>query len=198
MRYYLMQLKMAFAMCICAGTRLHVKVYGNEAGSHRSVWFPHGCVKAPQTIRIRDYGNAAHAVSKAFDALKQWERQLTVKGLPVAQLLSASEGKPDLSELFDEPPLPLAWVVEFLYRPLFFAGVGLFEQESGMLWLLTQQARNMARVGALTNVYVLVHTNDRPGFWSKRPSSVQPITCSDWDSGWDEMINQFDKIKSLN
>jgi hypothetical protein len=156
------------------------------------VWFPNGCVKAPLTIRLglRDYGSAAYAVNQAYHALKQWERQSGVQGLPAAQLLSASEGRPDLSELLDEPPLRLTWVAEFIYRPLFFAGVGLSEQESGMWWLLAQRARNMARVGAPTNVYALVHANDRPDFWSKRPFGVQPITCSDWDGGWDEMMNR--------
>lgn len=102
--------------------------------THRSVWFPIVCVKAPQNIRmgLRDYDSATYAVNSAYNTLKQWERQSGVKGLPVAQLLSASEGRPDLSELLDEAPLPLTWVAEFIYRPLFFAGVGLSEQESGM------------------------------------------------------------------
>jgi hypothetical protein len=167
-------------------------------GAHRRIWFPNGTSFAPETIRmgLHDYGAASHSIQVAFAHIKKWERDngLSNKS-PEAQIASctaalrnASEGVNNLSEFMGEPTMPLSWVADFLYRPLIIAGVGLSDQESGLWWLLAQRARNMARTGASTNVYILVGDKDRPDFWRSRPFGIDPIVCSDWDEGWNQVL----------
>lgn len=172
-----------------------VLIPGVDGGAHRSIWFPNGCVFAPETIRmgLHDYGTAPHAIQIAFAQIKRWERDSDVTGKsPEVQLnicstalRHASEGVGDLSEFLGEKTMPLTWVADFLYRPLIFAGVGMSDQEAGLWWLLAQRARNLARTGAASNAFILVSANDRPAFWRTRLLGLQPIVCSNWDEGWE-------------
>lgn len=168
--------------------------------SVRRVWFPNGNVNEPTSIRmgLHDYGAAPFAIQNAFALLKQWERTSlgTDAGAgpdenfaAIAQALEqpahAGADKPDTSPL----PLPLTWVADFLYRPLFFAGVGLSEQESGLWWLLAQRARNMVKVGQAAKAYILVDAaSDRMDYWRSRPFGVEAIACRDWDGGWEKLV----------
>lgn len=172
-----------------------VLISGVDGGVHRRVWFPNGTCAAPETIRmgLHDYGAAANAIQVAFAHLKRWEREAGVSGKsPDVQLAAcsvalrrASEGVNDLSEEMGEQPLPLTWVADFLYRPLIFAGVGMSDQESGLWWLLAQRVRNLVRTGSSSNTFILVGTNDRAEFWQTKPFGLIPITCSNWDEGWE-------------
>ena len=169
-----------------------------DDAAHRRVWFPNGSSSAPETIRmgLHDYGTAPNSIQIAFSHLKKWERanQIPNKSPEVqiasctAALRKISEGVNNLSEFLDEPSMPLSWVADFLYRPLIIAGVGLSDQESGLWWLLAQRARNMARTGAPSNVYILVDAKDRPDFWRSKPFGVAPITCQSWDEGWEGVL----------
>ena len=150
-----------------------------------------------------DYGGAPAAIRLAFRGIKTWERgflgvtsarQQTGFSAIAAALRSMSEQEASLLPFLDLPPLPLSWVTEFLYRPLYFAGVGLSEQESGLWWLLAQRARNQARVTAPQNarVRILVHNDDRPAFWATRPFGIEPIQCAHWDDGWQGLLSELD------
>lgn len=181
--------------------RLHTceLISGVGGGVHRRVWFPNGACLKPESIRmgLHDYGAAANAIQVAFAHLKQWERHTGVGSKPpgmqldacAAALMHTSEGAADLSDtILGEDPLPLTWVADFLYRPLYFAGVGLSDQESGLWWLLAQRARNLARTGAQGKDFILVGANDRQSFWRNKPFGLQPVTCSNWDEGWEEFL----------
>lgn len=164
------------------------------------VWFPNGNVNDPKSIRmgLHDYGAAPFAIQSAFALLKQWERTSlgTDAGAgpdenfaAIAQALEqpahAGADKPDTSPL----PLPLTWVADFLYRPLYFAGVGLSDQESGLWWLLAQRARNMLKVEQAAKAYILVDAaSDRMDYWRSRPFGVEAIACGDWDEGWERVV----------
>jgi hypothetical protein len=166
------------------------------------VWFPNGNVNDPKSIRmgLHDYGAAPFAIQNAFALLKQWERTSlgTDAGAgpdenfaAIAQALEqpahAGADKPDTSPL----PLPLTWVADFLYRPLFFAGVGLSVQESGLWWLLAQRARNLAKIGEPAKTYILVDAaSDKMPFWRSRPFGVEAIACGDWDEGWERILSR--------
>ena len=177
---------------------------GINDGAFRRVWFPNGACTTPETIRmgLHDYGAAAHSIQVAFARLKQWERDSRLAGKsPEVQFASvttalrtASEGINTLSACMGEPALPLTWVADFLYRPLVFAGVGMSEQETGLWWLLAQHARNTARIGASANAFILVAADERSAFWRTKPFGLEPIVCSNWDSGWDRVL---EKAKEL-
>jgi hypothetical protein len=144
---------------------------------------------------LHDYGAAANAIQVAFSHLKKWEREICVSSRLENQLAActpalrnAIEGVNNLSAFMGEPPLPLTWVADFLYRPLVFAGVGMSDQESGLWWLLAQRARDLARTGAPSNAFILVDTNDRPAFWRNKPFGLEPIVCSNWDDGWEQVL----------
>ena len=99
----------------------------------------------------------------------------------------------NLKALVDEPKLypPLTWVADFIYRPLFFAGVGLSQDELGMWWLLNQRQRNFARLSHdhVPPVYVLVHASDpRMSFWQSRPFGIEPVVCEHWDESNCQML----------
>ena len=179
-------------------------ITGVDGGAHRRVWFPNGACAAPETIRmgLHDYGAAANAIQVAFAHLKKWERENGVSGKsPDAQLAAcsvalrhASEGVSDLSEAMGEPPLPLTWVADFLYRPLVFAGLGMSDQESGLWWLLAQRARNLARTSTQSNAFILVDANDRQAFWRNKPFGLEPIACSNWDEGWERVVLKAEEL----
>ena len=76
-----------------------------------------------------------------------------------------------------------------LYRPVFFAGVGLGKDELGLWWLMCQRARNLARIPKKDRprVAILVrHDNPDLEFWQTEPFGIEPLLCSDWNEGWEK------------
>jgi len=173
------------------------RIEGVDGGACRRIWFPNGNCFMPDTIRmgLHDYGSAPHAIKQAFSLLKQWESQVGINmkmsdvqhSEALSALRKASEGVNNFSGSFGEPPFPLTWVADFLYRPLIFAGVGLSDQDSGLWWLLAQRARNLARINEHQKTHILVHATDRSEFWQSRPFGIEPIVCSNWDEGWEKL-----------
>ncbi len=167
------------------------------AGKHARVWFPNGTMLAPNTIRmgLHDYSNAplecstvsspedvkGHALVRISGARSRTAFQ------PLASALQAAS-----CGAFDTLDIPMTWVAEFLYRPLVFFGVGLSEQEIGLWWLLAQRRRNLARVSESPGVsaQILLRSGDRADFWNERPFGVQPIWCTDWESGVADLLSR--------
>ncbi len=86
---------------------------------------------------------------------------------------------------------PVTWVAEFLYRPVFIGGLGLSQDESGLWWLITQRARNLALIDPVNRppIYILKNVKDADiDFWRHKPMGVIPIECHDWNEGWDKML----------
>ncbi|WP_200247821.1 hypothetical protein [Lamprobacter modestohalophilus] len=153
---------------------------------------------------MHDDGSAPASIRSTFNRLKAWERRSLDAIDPrspvgfsaiVAALRAASEQVPNLSAWLGKPPMPLTWIAEFLYRPLYFAGVGLSDQESGLWWLLAQRARNHARVGEAANalVCILLGRDNRPAFWRTRAFGIEPVLCDDWDAGWARLLELSDR-----
>ena len=169
------------------------------AGKHARVCFPNGTTLAPNTIRmgLHDYGNAPAGMQHGFSRLKMWESALVgISGArsrtafqPLASALQAAS-----CGAFDTLDIPMTWVAEFLYRPLVFFGVGLSEQEIGLWWLLAQRRRNLARVSESPGVsaQILLRSGDRADFWNERPFGVQPIWCTDWESGVADLLSRYE------
>lgn len=184
------------------------EVIGQSGNSNPRVWFPNGTILKPKSIRmgLHDYGGSTTSIKETFGQLKAWERQTPPAGTArtktnfehvVGALRNASEKEQTIAPSLDKPDIPdmpLTWVAEFMYRPLWFAGVGLSSQESGLWWLLAQRARNTARVQGLPEDHtrILVHKKDRSKFWASRPFGVKAVFCDNWDDGWDHIL------KSLN
>lgn len=166
------------------------------------IWFPNGYVEMPTTLRLglRDFGLQPSEIRSGFEVLKQFERgvfcpydagsveQVWARNhAHKSQYLEPINNVLPLGESIARLKFPLNWVADFIYRPLFFAGAGLAQEELGLWWLLNQRQRNYARVDSkhIPPVYVLVHTDDkRLKFWQTRPFGIEPIVCCQWDEGW--------------
>jgi len=172
------------------------------------VWFPNGYVGLPVTLRLglRDFGLQPSEIRVGYDLLIQYEQEIfcpsdagtveQVWGCNYGHISEYLEPNPNGLPL-DEPDarqdFPLTWVADFIYRPLFFAGVGLAQEELGLWWLLNQRQRHYAQVDSkhIPPVCVLVHTDDqRLKFWYTRPFGIEPIVCSHWDEGW-SMVAEY-------
>lgn len=183
------------------------------------IWFPNGYVELPMTLRLglRDFGLQPSEIRAGFEVLKQFERKVFCSSNAGTedQVWGRNHGhkseylEPNKYALpLDEPDVraefPLTWVADFIYRPLFFAGVGLAQEELGLWWLLNQRQRNYARVRSnkIPPVYVLVHSEDnRLKFWQTRPFGIRPIVCSNWDEGWsmvEEQGGSFMQAEAFN
>lgn len=178
----------------------------------KRVWFPNGWVDEPETLRLglRDFGLQPSEIRIGCDLLKAFESSAFCKtsaGHPdvvwkrneehKATYLEPNKnalplGEPDLQAEF-----PLTWVSDFIYRPLFFAGVGLTQEELGLWWLLNQRQRNYARIDSykIPPVYVLVHQSDpRLSFWQTQPFGIKPLICAGWDHGWEMVLETAEKM----
>lgn len=137
------------------------------------------------------------AIQSAFQQLMAYENSLGYKQSQqwanyfegIAPLF---DGRSTLHELLDEPPLPMSWVAEVLYRPLYFAGLGLSESESGLWWLLVQRARLLAKLdrNRRPRAFILLNRQqdkDRHAFWRSEPCGIEPLWCDDWDAGWRDL-----------
>ena len=160
-------------------------------------WFPNGHVKNTSAIRmgLSDYGAQPHAIKHAFSSIKAGEPKPSKTGA----LTDWSDYFEHLVHQFSQPidqqdDQLRNWVAHFLYRPLYFAGVGLSEHETGLWWLLAQRARNFARIPKQDRpeTVVLVNAKDpRCAFWAMRPFGVEALVCDDWDQGWERLRERW-------
>lgn len=170
-----------------------------NATSSTKIWYPNGSVLRPETIRmgLYDYGSKPHAIKYAFSDIKEFER-LTHKAIGSEEWVTY---KAALENAFKTDERAVNnWVADFLYRPIYFAGTGLSESETGLWWLLTQRARNFAKVNSRDRppTVVLIHDKDpRRDFWEHRPCGVEALMCKNWDVGW-EMITDKVNPPSIN
>ena len=173
--------------------------------NHQRVWFPNGHVSFKESLRLglREFGFQPIAIYEAFKALKKFERsnQLEIEEPVHHEVWQAAvallNGDGSRHKSLGLPELPLNWVTEMIYRPVFFAGVGLSDAEVGLWWLMVQRARNFAKLDpdVRPRAYILVHENDaRLDFWKTHPCGIQPVVCSNWDAGCAEMKHLAEKV----
>lgn len=168
--------------------RLHNYLTKNSIPTTK-IWHPNGSVLKPETIRmgLYDYGSKPHAIKQAFKRIKQFEES-SYKTIGSEDWTAY---KPYLERAIEEGVAEVNnWVADFLYRPIYFAGTGLSESETGLWWLLTQRARNFAKLNPRDRppTVVLISDKDaRRDFWANRPCGVDALICKNWDTGW-EMI----------
>ena len=174
------------------------------------VWFPNGMIHYPDTIRmgLRDYGYKAPAFRHAIDETKAWERKRASQHDDVETKYQA------VVEVFNDP-LPVEsisvtansvldlWVTQFMFRPLLFFGVGLFQEETGFWWLLAQRARNTYRVApsARQKALIVLSSSDKKGSSSisgecmtdaKEEVFVIPKATSDPLNHLDRVVHAFE------
>jgi hypothetical protein len=162
------------------------------------IWYPNGCTEASDTIRVGlyDYGENPHAIKTAFKGIKSFEDMHPPEWSSYKRVIE-NEFRLQREDPNSADPRLFNWVAHFLYRPIYFAGVGLSQDEIGLWWLLSQRARNLSRIsqGDHPNTMILIKSNDsRKDFWANRPFGVRAIECDNWSAGW-EMIadNAFPK-----
>jgi hypothetical protein len=154
-------------------------------------WFPNGSIQNASTIRmgLYDYGSQAHALKVAFNGIKAHEKEVeerlgTDDWIKVGPAIEAELAKIPA----EQDPRIANWVAHFLYRPIYMAGVGLSQAETGMWWLLAQRARNLARVPLQNRPATVIladsNTTLRP-LWANRPCGVEALYCENWDHGWE-------------
>jgi hypothetical protein len=167
-----------------------------EHGATRNLWYPNGCIQHHKNLRLglRDFGLQVSAIKSAFEKIKAFETSyLQAYGKDWSSyfqaLQSVMERHSTLQAHLGYPALPQTWVTEMLYRPVFFAGVGLGKDELGLWWLMCQRARNLARIPEKDRpkVAILVR-QDNPDleFWQTKPFGIEPLLCSDWNEGWEK------------
>lgn len=155
-----------------------------------SIWFPNGCVLKPNTIRmgLNDFGEQPQSLKLAFAAIKAFEREKYKNSWDDYESVlnyefSLQEERSDKAD-----PRLKNWVAHFLYRPVYFAGVGLSQSEIGLWWLLSQRARNVSRIET-KNIPETIMLNKLATadimFWSNRPFGIEPLYCDNWDQGWE-------------
>jgi len=174
---------------------------------NKRIWFPNGLIDDHATLRLglRDFGLQPAEIQFGFNLLKQFERQNLLKPKSSGAAINWVESYGVIKGYLDieheridgqghqlaSPPL--AWVADFIYRPLIFAGVGLSQDELGLWWLLNQRQRNFAHLRAehTPPAYILLRKDDRRmSFWQSRPFGLEPLVCSDWDEGW-QMVDRL-------
>jgi hypothetical protein len=172
-------------------SRLHLRMFPLNKPDSR-IWFPNGVTKKPVTIRmgLHDYGAKPQSIKQVFRKLKAFERT-TYKKSGGNDWFKYRE---ELEAAMNSDALPVAtWVSDFLYRPLYFAGVGLSEAETGLWWLLVQRSRNFSRldIKSVPPTVALVDAKaENRAFWESRPCDVEPIFCDNWDIGWDVIVGR--------
>ena len=144
---------------------------------------------------LSDYGAQPHAIKQAVNWIKDGERKFDKENKPKAWSIYFEHLASQFSMPIDQQDSQLGnWVAHFLYRPLYFAGVGLSDQETGLWWLLAQRARNFARIAKedRPETVVLISSKDsRRAFWSMGPFGVEALACDDWDQGWERLKERW-------
>lgn len=163
---------------------LNQRLFNSLSYKDVPVWFPNGSVLSPKSIRLglRDYGYATEECRVGFDRLKQYQRECG----PLDRAPTEAE--------IAEARAYAGWVADFMLRPLLFVGVGLFEAEQGLWWLLSQRARNVSKLDATSRpgAWKLLHRQhdkSKMAFWDARPMGVEPVWCDSWGDGWAKMYN---------
>lgn len=160
-------------------------------------WFPNGHIKNSDAIRmgLSDYGAQPHAIKQAFGWIKAGEPTADEANKKSVWVDYFERLANQFSKPIDKQESRLQnWVAHFLYRPLYFAGVGLSDHETGMWWLLAQRARNLARIAKQQRpkTVILISANDpRRFFWSMRPFGIEALVCDDWDQGWEQLRERW-------
>lgn len=176
--------------------RLNHFVEVGQSGAAKRLWFPNGYIEQPSSLRLglREFGFQPVAIQHAFAHLKAFERKAGPyqhrQEFVCATLAGASI---DTQLANGIAPLPLTWVTEMMYRPVFFAGVGLSDAEQGLWWLMVQRARNLANVPASIRpgAFILLHHQDsRMDFWRTRPCGIEPLVCTSWEQGWQMLLER--------
>ena len=164
-----------------------------SSDSPKRVWFPNGCVARGQSLRLglREFGLQCAALNTAFNMAKRFETKASKNCNSPAQRLDEIrrilEALPNSTTGSTNNPFPLTWVMEILYRPVLFAGVGLHTDEVGLWWLMCQRARNLARVqdNCKPTAAILLRQDNRDlKFWRTNPLGIMPLICDDWNEGW--------------
>ena len=173
--------------------RLNYVVELGEHPTSKRIWFPNGHLTLAVSLRMgfRDLGFQPGAVDQAYTAVKKFERQQKIDKTELYRVCAKLlDGDPSEHNRLGLDRLPLTWVTEMLYRPVFFAGVGMSDAEIGLWWMMVQRSRNLANVTGIDKpmAYILLHENDdRLAFWKKRPCGIEPVICSDWNAGWSDL-----------
>ena len=177
--------------------------------NHQRVWFPNGHVNLKTSLRLglREFGFQPLAIYQAFKALKAFEysNKGTIEDRPISQevwqaAVALLNGDASRHKSLGLTELPLNFVTEMMYRPVFFAGVGLSDAEVGLWWLMVQRERNLVKVDpdVRPKAYILVHEKDtRLDFWKTHPCGIEPVICSNWDAGWAEMKRKAEALCQL-
>lgn len=169
-------------------------LYATRNDADCKIWYPNGIAKKSKTIKmgLRDYGQSPYHIGTLFNLIKAYENSVGIAGKVgvadnsvdgyLTSLFQAIESKDERVSHLDN------WVTNILYRPLFFAGVGMSESESGLWWLMAQRSRNHARfLENAPKAYILVAEGDRSEFWATKPFGIEAISCADWDTGWEKL-----------
>ena len=175
---------------------------------NQRVWFPNGHLSLNESLRLglREFGFQPIAIYEAFKALKKFERsnQLETEEPVNHEVWQAAvallNGDSSIHKSLGLTNLPLNWVTEMMYRPVFFAGVGMSDAEVGLWWLMVQRERNLVKVDpdVRPKAYILVHEKDtRLDFWKTHPCGIEPVICSNWDAGWAEMKRKAEALCQL-
>lgn len=178
----------------------HAFVSSTNCKLSKRLWFPNGHISEPNSLRMgfRDFGFQPSAVYEAYTAVKVFERKQKIEKSELHRICAKLlDGDSREYRAHGLDPLPLSWVTEMLYRPVFFAGVGMSDAEVGLWWLMVQRARNLAKIhpAVRPRVYLLLHENDtRLDFWKTHPCGIEPVVCSNWDAGWAEMKRKAEAL----
>ena len=175
--------------------RLHYCLKAKDSMGPK-IWFPNGCSRNPRLIRmgLHDYGTQPHSIKSAFAEVRRFETKVGPGKTEDYWTKYKLILEPALANLDDGVN---TWVADFLYRPLYFAGVGLSESEIGLWWLLVQRARNFAKLDAseIPPTVALVDANcDRRSFWATRPCGIEAVYCDNWDFGWDDLMRRASEL----
>lgn len=178
--------------------RLHCFIKSNQYPKTK-IWYPNGSIQNPETIRmgLYDFGSQPHALKHAFNHIKSYENDSHQKlaSDDWVQYEAILERELENHSTPDQPTDTRInnWVTDFLYRPIYFAGVGLSKSEIGLWWLLAQRARNLAKIPPrerpATTILVNAKINQKD-FWDNKPCGVEALYCDNWDSGWEMIMDR--------
>jgi len=167
------------------------RIYGNirlnETQPEKRIWFPNGCIEKPDSIRLgyRDFGTQIKKFESTFNEIKVFERT-ALKPVDNSSDSLAPFNKiadfinTDCDTLaFNGSTIQRSWILDFLFNPLLFVGVGLSPSESGLWWLLTQRARNLARVPVEFRppTIIIRREEDDNAFFAASPLEIKMIVA---------------------
>ncbi len=68
-----------------------------------------------------------------------------------------------------------------------------------LCWLMIQRARNFAGISPELRppaVFLLKHDDAQLDFWQGKPAGITPLICTNWDDGWEQILEWAEKINS--